>query len=106
MSAISESFIDLKKRIAEIEEQIFAFEEAGANGKQTARDIVSRLTSISEAAERVATDIADSAIISLNVGDYGYGRTYYPKGHEYWSESRADDYGAGDGYWLSSSDMC
>lgn len=106
--SIHDSLNELKKRIVEIEDSITEFEDEGASDKKKARQIAGKLLQIGEAAESVATEIADAAVISLDTGDYGYGRTYYPKGHDYWSESQAEDYGSGSehGYWLSSSDMC
>lgn len=99
---------ELKKRIAEIEDTIIDFEENGASDKTVAREITSKLLDIGEAAEHVAAKVADAALITITTGDYGYGRTYYPKGHQFWSESNALDYGTSEdnGYWLSSSDMC
>lgn len=104
--SIYASLAELKKRVVEIEDSIADFEEEGSTDKSKAHEIADKLMKIGEAAESVAVKVADAAVISLQTGDYGYGRTYYPKGHDYWSESQADDYGAGDGYWLSSSDMC
>jgi hypothetical protein len=76
--------------------------------KAEAQQAIHKLNSMSEEFESIAQAVADRFCISFSTGDYGYGRTYYPKGHDYWEESQAEDYGQGAdrGYWLSSSDMC
>lgn len=76
--------------------------------KAEAQQAIRKLTSMAEEFESIAEAVADRFCISFSTGDYGYGRTYYPKGHDYWEESQAEDYGQGadHGYWLSSSDMC
>lgn len=76
--------------------------------KAEAQQAIRKLTSMADEFESIAQAVADRFCISFSTGDYGYGRTYYPKGHDCWEESQAEDYGQGadHGYWLSSSDMC
>ena len=75
--------------------------------KDEAQQAIRKLNSMSEEFDSIAQAVADRFCISFSTGDYGCWR-YYPKGHRFWSESKAEEYGQGteNGYWLSSSDMC
>lgn len=61
-----------------------------------------------------ATDIADAFGISFNVGDYGSGRTYHPKGASLdsvscsWLDGIEVDKNNNliSGIWVSSSEQC
>ncbi|APU00536.1 hypothetical protein [Aeromonas phage 44RR2.8t.2] len=107
MMLILKELQKLQAKIARIEDSICDFVEGDTSDKAKAREITREVMSISDSAEQLAETIADVAVITLSTGDYGYGRTYYPKGHSSWEESTASEKGDDEnGYWLSSSDNC
>ncbi|AAP76041.1 RB69ORF139c hypothetical protein [Escherichia phage RB69] len=50
------------------------------NDAKSASDAIYKLLNQAERIEEEATKIADQYAVSFSVGDYGSGRTYYPKG--------------------------
>lgn len=95
----------------------FEVEVPEYNDYKSAREAIKAVMGLTEQIEAEAEAIADEMSVSFSTGDYGNGRTYYPKG------TNAEDYGLGyycrcydvdldengntvEGAWVSSSDMC
>lgn len=78
---------------------------------RSASAAIQKLLAQSSEIEIEAEKIADEYQVSFSVGDYGSGRTYYPKGSaaDVWgSEGWEQDENGNlvEGQWLSSSEMC
>ncbi|QQG33841.1 hypothetical protein ZPAH1_orf00079 [Aeromonas phage ZPAH1] len=92
---IHESIQKLKSEIQKLEFEL--------ENKTIPGDIkIKNTLHLSQQLEDIATTIADKENVVFSVGDYGYGRTYYPAG-EYcgWGDEVNDV-----GVWVSSSDEC
>ncbi|AYD79339.1 hypothetical protein KNT78_gp097 [Shigella phage phi25-307] len=89
------------------------------NDAESASDAIYKLLNQAERIEEEATKIADQYAVSFSVGDYGSGRTYYPKGEivSQWMKDEIENNGGdvkreGNGYvitegaWVSSSALC
>lgn len=82
------------------------------------KDAYKKIEELIKQSERLididATDIADAFGISFNVGDYGSGRTYHPKGASLdsvscsWLDGIEVDENDNliNGIWISSSEQC
>lgn len=81
------------------------------NDAKSARAAIGIILAGTDKLEDAATELADKFGVEFYTGDYGNGRTYYPKGSHQsdanWNGWETDDEGnLAYGVWQSSSDNC
>lgn len=99
----------LKEHLSRIEADLVDFVNLPVEeiDQRAAKRITQQILDLGDKAESLAEEVADRALITITVGEYGYGRTYYPKGHGGWEESEAENKtDTNTGYWVSSSEHC